>query len=143
MQRITRLALMLSVLGLAVAGNAQAPAESKESKELHGTWQAIKLEADGETGPKDVTAKVRWIFKGNEYVGVSPEMNFKGTYTINPTKKPKEIDLLPAGATKAMLAIYRIEGEQLMLCIGQPRPSDFVTKEGSGRRLYILKRVKD
>jgi len=122
---------------------AQPDDLAEERKLLQGTWQAVRLEADGETAPPEVTKKVRWLFTGEDYTGVSPEMDFKGKYTINPAKKPKEIDLLPAGGKGKMQAIYKLEGDQLTLCIGETRPSDFVTKEGSKRTLYVLKRVKN
>jgi uncharacterized protein (TIGR03067 family) len=142
MHMLTRATMLVSLAAFLLV-TARSDGQGKKTNELLGTWQAIRLEYEGETGPKEVTQKVKWIFKEEEYTGVSPEMDFKGRYTINPTKAPKEIDLVPAGGKKTMQAIYKLGGDQLTLCFGDTRPSEFVTKQGSKRWMYVLKRVKD
>jgi uncharacterized protein (TIGR03067 family) len=131
------------VLWFTAGVSAQPGDLPKERKPLQGTWQAVRLEADGEVGPQEVTKKVRWIFTSDQYTGVSPETQFKGKFTLDPGKNPKEIDLAPAGGKGKMLGIYSVEGDKLTLCIGETRPTEFTAKDGSKRRLYVLKRVKE
>jgi hypothetical protein len=46
---------------------------------------------------------------------------------------------------KKQLGIYELDGDTAKFCFGSPgaeRPSDFTTKEGSGRTLSLWRREK-
>jgi len=71
----------------------------------------------------------------------------KFTYKLDPTRKPKEIDLIWAefaNKGKIQLAIYELDGDTLKICespIGKERPKKFESKKGSGQSILTLKRL--
>ncbi len=71
----------------------------------------------------------------------------RGTSVIDPTKKPKAIDLTEKEADdteKTALGIYEIGDDERKVCYakaGMERPDDFSAPAGSGRLLAVLKRL--
>src|SRR5262249_42478374 len=67
----------------------------------------------------------------------------KGTFTIDPTKNPKWIDVkLPAGDSTG---IYELKGDRLRVCWASPgekRPAEFKTKEGIQQAIVTYERIK-
>jgi uncharacterized protein (TIGR03067 family) len=65
---------------------------------------------------------------------------------IDPTKKPKTIDLSsPQGqAMRLSQGIYLLEGDDLKICQSRAgaRPTEFKTGAGNATTLMILKRIK-
>ena len=67
---------------------------------------------------------------------------------IDPGKKPRTIDLVPADGKdkgKTFPGIYSFDGKQLKLCfreVGKDRPADFATQADSGLVLFVLERAK-
>ena len=65
----------------------------------------------------------------------------KGTFKLDPTQLPKSMDLTDtfgADAGKTFLAIYSLNGDQLVFCAadeGQSRPSSFETTRGQVLRV--------
>jgi len=72
----------------------------------------------------------------------------EGTVKLDPTKKPKAIDItFTAGERKGqmVLGIYEIEGDTFRVCVARPgdeRPAEFSAKAGSGRTLVAYQREK-
>jgi uncharacterized protein (TIGR03067 family) len=73
--------------------------------------------------------------------GKTEEANF----TLDPSKKPKAIDVTPLtgkDSGRALLGIYSIEGDTLKICVATgrrtPRPTKF--KGGDGVVFLVLKR---
>jgi len=65
-----------------------------------------------------------------------------GTYSIDATKSPKEMDIRPEigpGAGKVVKAIYEFNGDKLRVCYalqdGTERPKEFKTAPDSGQLL--------
>jgi uncharacterized protein (TIGR03067 family) len=74
---------------------------------------------------------------------------YPSPYTIDPSKSPKEIDIVStSGSNKGKTApgIYAFEGDEFKLCFanrpGGTRPITFAAKEGSGHTLFVFRRVK-
>jgi uncharacterized protein (TIGR03067 family) len=127
------LPLVLTGLILFACGTVQAGPE-QELNRLQGSWGIVTIEAEGEPQPKD---KLPPGFKiaGNKLTGLGPEM----TITLDPTKKPKWIDLTFKRGDKSfpIRAIYALEGDDLKICmpVVEPgkafdnrRPESFETK---------------
>jgi uncharacterized protein (TIGR03067 family) len=77
--------------------------------------------------------------------------SYKGVIKIDPSKKPKEMDLTIKEAERfqgeTAKAIYEVDGDSLKWCANRPgekdRPKEFPAKEGEGENLYLVfKRVK-
>jgi uncharacterized protein (TIGR03067 family) len=119
-------ALVLTVAASAPAGDAV----KDEMKKLEGTWVVQSFSEKGKVNEEmkgteltfagaNLTLKMK---KGDE------QKEMKATYKIDPTKKPKTIDVLGEGKKHEMRAIYQLEGDTLRVCHGvkeEERPTDF------------------
>src|SRR5437879_5027993 len=82
---------MILALGFLAAVNAHAQddAVKEEMKKLQGKWVRIYEESDGkktEDGKKEPGKAVTLVISGDKYEG--------DTFKLDPTKKPKHIDVL-------------------------------------------------
>jgi uncharacterized protein (TIGR03067 family) len=122
-------------------------AAKKDQASMQGDWSCesyvisgFKLEDD------DAQAYFRTV-KGNTYTVFRYRKALgKGTFTLDAGKKPRTIDVTPAGGkVKPILGIYKIEKDKLTICHaapGKPRPAVFSAKEGSGHTLVVWVREK-
>jgi uncharacterized protein (TIGR03067 family) len=134
-------------LALVFAAGVSAQDSKKEQALLQGKWKATKLAIEGMEIPADELAALKITVEGDQFIGqkngAEPEKN---TMKVDPTKKPKSIDLTPQTgpfAGKTMQGIYALEGETLRMCLGLPdtnRPDAFAG--GENRVLITLQRVK-
>ena len=109
--------------------------------ELQGSWD---VEAWA-MGDQLLPGRYRMIFSGSKAELMSRDENIPAkqlTFHIDPTADPKRIDVtLPEGGTA--LGIYRLAGEQLMICYDLDtvsRPRDFEPKPGRRVMFYTLRR---
>jgi uncharacterized protein (TIGR03067 family) len=114
---------------------------------LEGVWEVAAAEKGAKVTrapQKAQLEKARFTFSGDKYrFGGENKVN-EGTYTIDPNKSPKEIDLIN-GDGNVMVGIYKLEGDELTLCFRKlepaiGRPQKFEAAPGSGRMLVVLKR---
>jgi uncharacterized protein (TIGR03067 family) len=130
-----------------------ASAQKDGPPPLEGTWKLIKLERDGAS--QDLGDWRTYILEKDAYYWVSSTgQKAKGTIKLNASKRPIEIDYVPAydeydetagQQSKPRLGIAKLEGDTLTLCnakAGDKRPDAFVSKKGDGRSLVVLKREK-
>jgi RNA polymerase sigma factor (sigma-70 family) len=132
------------------AQQAQAPApavlaakaeEPKSDKELiQGTWIPVSGEQNGEKLAKEKLEGGKMVLTEGKLTlqvlenGAARE----GTYTIDPDKKPKEIDMTFGNAT--MMGLYELKGTTLKVVMTERgRPSDF---DSAGATLIIFERKK-
>lgn len=138
------LALTVSFL---VGGAGPADPVKQDLAKLEGKWVIVSYEKDGvKLDAEEVKELPSLTIKGKEYTWSNGER--PGSFTLDPTKKPKTIDYtITAGDDKGTveLAIYEITGDTWRDCFapaGKPRPSEFAAPEGSGNTLIVYKRVK-
>lgn len=117
----------------------------KDLEQIQGSWQGVKLEANGQAAPADVIEKGKYVFKENKLTIFNGEKNVQECeFTLDPDKDPKTIDLVATSGQakdKKMLGIYRIQDDVLTLCVGEERPKEF---SGAGKAgLLEFKRQKD
>src|SRR5437588_356747 len=101
--------MRLRVLGILMIGLLLAADEAtkddtvkKELKKLDGAWKVVSIENDGEKMPDDEAHKWVLIRKGDQYtVKVEENALEEGKTKIDPTKKPKEIDIMPSDGNDA------------------------------------------
>jgi uncharacterized protein (TIGR03067 family) len=116
----------------------------EDMKKLQGTWKQIAYERDGIEEPLDEHGwEPKATFAGDTFIvtladGSTP---IKGTYTLDPTREPKAMDLTDTfgeDAGKTFLAIYSLEGDRFIFCAadaGQERPTEFRTRPGQVLRV--------
>ncbi len=138
------------LLGLLLLASGRAVGDAKEERQqLQGTWVATAAEQDGDKmGKKEVQA-LTIEFKGDRFtvtVGDRPLMS--GSFTVDPGKDPKAIDM-KSKAGRAMgetiLAIYDLDNDKLRLCLGDPgkkRPTAFVSTKKNKHFFGTFKRKK-
>jgi uncharacterized protein (TIGR03067 family) len=122
----------------------------KDMDKLQGTWDVVSLEVGGQKAPAEALPQFRLTIKGDKmsHKGKQEGDTEETTFTIDPSKDPKTIDMtLKKGgqAGQIILGIYSIDGDNLKLCMNQPnlqRPKEFVSKEETRVALVIMKRVK-
>jgi uncharacterized protein (TIGR03067 family) len=148
---VVGIALLLAVTTpLSVARDAKEEAIKKDRKHYTGTWQVASLEVDGKKAAEEDAQKITVINEadGKWAIEVDGKVVARGTSQIDPTKKPKMVDLTATEGEskgKTALGIYEIKGDTRKVCYAPPgmeRPTEFSSKERSGHILVVLKRVK-
>jgi uncharacterized protein (TIGR03067 family) len=142
-----RCLLICGVVFLLTAGDA-AEDVKKELAKFEGTWKLISLETEQNKIGEDALKEFRLVIEGDKFTAKEQSGEVHGTFKVNPTKKPKTIDItMKEGPMKdkTMLGIYELDGDTYKLCgdmQGKSRPTEFVVKPGSGYVLEVLKREK-
>ncbi len=102
---------------------AQEDTLQREKDKLQGTWVLDSIEH--EDMPPDVgftPIGITWVIAGDKITMRAGKEENKGTYNIDLTKRPKEIEVTQAAGTeKEQLvprAVYELEGDQLKLFFG-------------------------
>jgi uncharacterized protein (TIGR03067 family) len=142
--------LFAAVRSQAADGESKEEAVAKELQAFKGTWRLSSKEVDGKKFSdeeiKDVIATNDG--SGNVSVRRGDKVFNEGTVKLDPTKKPKTIDVtFTEGERKgqAVLGIYEIESDAFRVCVSRPgdeRPAEFSAKAGSGRTLIVYQREK-
>src|SRR5438477_11465554 len=100
----------LTVCGLLVT--AAAAAGQDDAKAMQGTWvvEAARLAGRDHT---DDFAGMKLVIDGNRYTVEFGKNTDKGTFTLDPTKTPKRIDIVSAEGPfkgKTLPGIYELKG---------------------------------
>jgi uncharacterized protein (TIGR03067 family) len=150
---VTVVAIVSLIAGIhspSAAGDAREEAVARDLRTFKGTWRLSYKEVDGKKfseeeikdliGTVDGSGKVT-VRRGDKVVGA-------GTIKLDPTRKPKAIDVtFTEGDRKGTtaLGIYEIDSDVFRVCLpraGDERPDDFSARAGSGRTLIVYKREK-
>src|SRR5262249_3611280 len=108
-------------------------------------------ERKGKVRPKEDLEKrhVELVFQGDTFaITAGGKDEAKGTFKLDPTKKPHVIDLMVPGRDGKSVeipGIYKLEGDTLTLATGQPgqaRPTEFKTTADSPQETAVYKRLK-
>jgi uncharacterized protein (TIGR03067 family) len=130
------------------AGDDKEAAIRQELGRLEGSWRFDTMETEGKAVPIESFKGIRLVLKGDRFTMVEPMATYGGSYTVDPTARPKTLDVtFTEGPEKGKTAygIYDLEGDTYKVCIGltgKPRPTEFASKPGSGHVLEVLKREK-
>jgi uncharacterized protein (TIGR03067 family) len=136
---------------------AKADDKPKEDKDaIQGTWLAIGVERDGKEAPDDAQTKEmkasKLIITADKITSVTAKLvKQNASYMLDPTKKPKHLDLTPSDGPKnlkgkTLHGLYSLDGDVLKICMlmtaGDERPTELATKEGGFAMLTTFKREK-
>ena len=153
-----RLKLGFLVVAVAIASvgwtatNAddEAAAFRKELEKFAGTWQVVVYEKEGVKAPEADLKQMKFIITGDKYtLERADKIVEQGWVCIDPTRKPKVIDIYPTKPDgKVEMGIYEWDGQdKLKVCCTDPgteqtRPRFFSTTKGTGHVLTVCQRVK-
>ena len=101
-------------------------------------------------GVKDpqLSQKLKVAFTAKDMIVQTGETEAKSGFSIDPTQKPMQIDLVPASGANMGLTlpgIFELDGDNLKVIWndkGKGRPKEFKTTDGSGNLMLILKRQR-
>jgi uncharacterized protein (TIGR03067 family) len=134
-RRLCDLALVLAAMSL-VAADSHTVLPHTDELLIQGTWELVSAKDNGVDFGTDrnriVVAGSRWNAKGDSF-----------TYRLFPHKRPKQVDWTLNGKLSEE-GIYEFNGDILLLCLskpGGPRPTEFETISGDGRRMHVRRRV--
>ena len=125
-------------------------AAKKDLEKLQGTWICVGGGFRGEETSAEDAKKAghRLVISGDKFAwhtSLQEEPLLKGTVIIDPTKRPKTMDMAfdREGKPAVGKCVYELDGDSLKLCYGEPeRPAEFNTKPGSDHKLYVWQREK-
>ena len=148
---IRLIALFAGCVLLISSASAGKPddAVAAEYKALVGTYTVAKAELGG----KDITEHLKImkfdIRDGGKYTAQVGEQKDDASFTADPSKKPREMDVKPNGGPhkgKIVKVIYKLDGDHLLICYDyekpENRPTAFESKDGTSVLLVIYKREK-
>jgi uncharacterized protein (TIGR03067 family) len=123
--------------------------DAKDAENIIGKWSVVRGERNGDALPEDQVKELKLTFGKEMLTLSSPEGEKEATVKLDPTKKPKTIDVIPKdGPRKGQLlrGIYELKGDELRLCMSDSeqseRPTEFKSPNGSSFVLLSLKRDK-
>src|SRR5262245_33275147 len=128
---------------------AEARADEKAAKtdkdKIQGKWKITEAVISGRRLPVDRAVAIlggdTMEFKGDK-VAVREEM----TFTLDPSKSPKWIDMSPAEKKGLVVGVYALDGDKLTLHYAAPgstdRPTELEFKQGMNTTRLVLERVK-
>ena len=116
---------------------------------LEGTWNCASAVVDGKPLSEKTVGLLRLTLTPDRYkTQKGTEVLFDSSYTIDPSKKPKQIDMVGTEGEltgKKAQGIYDVRGHQLWICYtmpGKKRPTTFESKAGSEAYFIIWKPAK-
>src|SRR5947209_5481399 len=139
-----RRALAWSLAALILAAYGKDDRIKQELQRLEGTWVQVSVEESGKSATSHpeqlIIAGEQWIVSGVE---------FAATFSVDPTKEPKQIDVVMHGSgstTFRLPGIYKLEGDTLTVSMSRDmsghgkRPAEFSTKPGDPFSVIVYKR---
>jgi uncharacterized protein (TIGR03067 family) len=132
---------------LLAAEDSRDKAIKRDLERLQGTYKMAALEVDGKLVPEDKLKSSTLTIKGERYIIKVNDQTFETQMILDPTQKPKTIDMKfldGANKDKAALGIYKIDGDKFIMCRalnpGQNRPQDFGTWPNTNTFLVTWKK---
>jgi len=133
---------------LVVSCSSAAWSDDAKDDTLEGTWLPSAAELGGKKFPDEVRKSIKLVVKDNKYTVTVGAGVDQGTVKLNPTAKPKALDITGTDGPnkgKTILAIYERNGDTLRICYdlsGKSRPAEFKTTAGTRLFLVEYKRQK-
>ena len=137
------LGLVAVVLATSLAQGGDA---KKDQEKLQGTWVVKSMLEGGKEVPPPVK-DTKLTFAGDKWTQTGGPVKEEGTYRLDSTKKPKQIDVVVKRSGKddlVLRGIYALESDSLKIGLSAqgpkgPRPTSFDDKDAV---VFILKKQK-
>ena len=138
----------LVAFALLVSCSSAAWGDDAKDRRPRGHLAAVVGRTRRKKFPDEVRKSIKLEVKGDKYtvtVGKKPD---RGTCKLNPSAKPKALDITGTEGPnkgKTILAIYERDGDTLRVCYdlsGKSRPAEFKTTAGTHLFLVEYKRQK-
>jgi uncharacterized protein (TIGR03067 family) len=138
--------LLAVAVALALSSPSPGDDAKDDGKKMQGTWLPKSGELGGKPFPDETLKTIKLVLKEDKYtatVGSEPD---KGTFKLDPSAKPKAIDITGTEGPnkgKTIPAIYELTDDTLTVCYnlgGKDRPTEFKTKAGTQLFLVTYKR---
>ena len=143
-----RVCALMVVAAVLMGAADDLPEEDRDR--IQDTWVTVSFEVRWQGGSPEAVKDIRTVFKDKDYVQKKgDEVLEEGTFTLDPDKKPRQIDFkigkgLDRG--KDQFGIYELDGDTLKICVAAPgtevRPTDFETGPESQTVLVVMRREK-
>src|SRR5262249_46661075 len=122
---MNRMFLLLPLVALLVAAEpAKDDAVAQDLAKLKGEWVMESLQMDGQKASDEVLKAYRRTIDGKDYTVTITRgddvQKVKGTMTLDPTKKPKTIDVVTKdqqGNEITIHGIYELNDDMQKLCL--------------------------
>ncbi|HEV3205209.1 MAG TPA: TIGR03067 domain-containing protein, partial [Gemmataceae bacterium] len=122
--------------------------EKEDAETIQGTWTVVSRESIGKKTPEAELKRLKVTIKDGTLTIDDGKKKEKHTYNLDPSKKPKAIDLANTGieSKETTLAIYELDGDDLKICWSEKDPEHRATKfasdEDSGQSMIVLNQKK-
>jgi RNA polymerase sigma-70 factor (ECF subfamily) len=118
--------------------------EKSDREKLQGTWVAVSIERAGVKNNDPNIDDYQFTFAGDGVTYRSKNRKTEGSFRLDPTRKPKEIDM-ELNEEVVTQAIYELDGNRLKLCWAKPpkpsgRPTEFDTANNPFTILYVFEK---
>jgi uncharacterized protein (TIGR03067 family) len=138
--------LLVAVVACGILGAGSQDANKKALEQLEGVWLMEKGTQAGKPLPEEKVQGASMSFKGDKISvkGPNQNRNEEATFTIDASKKPATIDIMPPN-DQQVRGIFQVEGDSLKLAFTRPgneRPTEFAAPEGSQIVFIQLRRAK-
>lgn len=133
------------VLAVAAPGDKEAP--KKEAPSVVGEWDSEKAVQGGMERPlPDGGIKITFTTDGKFLFKKGNNDEQTGSYKVDATKSPGEIDITPPNEDAPHIGIFKSDGDTLTICLADKgstdRPTKFESPDGTKIMLITLKRAK-
>jgi uncharacterized protein (TIGR03067 family) len=143
-----RVLLVAFGLALTITSSSWSDDAKDAARALEGTWLPSEAELAGQKYPESILKTMKLVVKDDKYTVTVGEATDKGECKLNPSAKPKEMDIIGTDGPnkgKTYMTIYELDGDTLKVCYdlsGKGRPTEFKTKEATKLFLVTYKREK-
>jgi uncharacterized protein (TIGR03067 family) len=138
--------MYLLIAALLVA--APAEDDKKDEEKIQGNWTVVSREFIGKKTPEAELKALKVTIKDGTITMDDGKKKETIPYKLDPSKKPKAIDLANTGieGKETTLAIYELDGDTLKICWSEKDPAHRATKfasdKDSGQTMIVLQREK-
>lgn len=109
---------------------------------LQGKWYVVSVEVEGQKFPPGDSSIA---ITGDRFVSLGMGAEYEGSIEIGEKTFDLQYDKGPH-AGKTSLGIYELKGDEWKMCLGfagAARPTEFLSRQGTGHALQILRRRKE